>query len=455
MNGGDGEYRPSLKNRHIQMIAFGGAIGVGLFLGSAARLQAAGPGLVLAYAVCGFAVFFVMRALGELVLHRPTAGSFVEYAREFVSPGAAFTAGWMYWLNWAMTGIAEITAAGLYVQYWLPGMPQWLTALIALALVLGINLISVRLFGEMEFWFAMLKVFAIVLFLLVGIALVAVGAGVGPTYHAGVGNLWEHGGFFPKGFGVVLMSLQAVVFAYAACEMVGITAGETANPRKVLPRAINEVIWRIAIFYVGSILLLVMVLPWTAYHSGESPFVTVFAALGVPGAGGFMNLVVLTAALSSCNSGLYSTGRILRSMAAHGEAPRFVGTMNKHHAPQGGILFTGLVYFAGIVLNVVVPSKAFDIATSIASLGVLTTWATLLWCQLRLRAKAERGELERPSFRMPGSPYTNYGTLAFLALIVVLMGLDRDQRVAVYAIPVIVVVLWLGWRAVSSRRSAV
>ncbi|MFI6521613.1 amino acid permease [Spirillospora sp. NPDC050679] len=449
----DEGYRKSLKPRHVQMIAMGGAIGVGLFLGTAQRLHQTGPGLVLAYLAAGIAAFFVMRALGELVLYRPTSGSFVTYAREFIGPWAGFASGWMYWLNWAMTGVAEITAVGIYVHYWAPGFPQWLSALIALAVLLAVNLVSVRLFGELEFWFALLKVVAITVFLVVGLALLVTGAGVG-EHRAGLSNLTDHGGFFPEGWWVVLLSLQAVIFAYAAIEMVGISAGEAQNPRQVLPKAINGVVWRIALFYVGAVFLLVVVLPWTVYRPGESPFVTVFAALGVPAIGGIMNLVVLTAALSSTNSGLYSTGRILRSLSQRGEAPRITGRMSSHHVPYGGILFTSVVYLAGVLLNVVVPHEAFDIATSIASLGVLTTWATLLYAQIRFRRAAQRGEVERPDYRMPGAPYTGWATLAFLALVVCLMAFDEDQRWAVVAIPFLAVALLAGWKAVSRRGGA-
>jgi L-asparagine permease len=449
----DAGYAQSLGNRQVRMIAIGGAIGVGLFLGTGGRLADAGPGLVLSYAVCGVAAFFVMRALGELVLHRPTAGSFVSYAREFLGPWAGFVSGWMYWLNWAMTGVAETTAVGIYVHKWLPQVPQWITALVALVVLLSVNLLSVRLFGELEFWFAVIKVLAIVVFLFVGLALVLTGAGVGHE-HAGIGNLTAHHGFLPHGLPVVLMSLQAVVFAYSGIEMVGIAAGETENPRKVLPSAISSVIWRIGVFYVGSVLLLAMVLPWTAYRADESPFVTVFATLGVPGAGDIMNAVVLTAALSSCNSGLYSTGRVMRALAVKGEAPRFVGRMSARHVPYAGILFTSIVLFLGVALNYLVPKMAFEIATSVASLGVVTVWATLLWCQLRLRAKAERGEMERPSFRMPGTPISNVVTLAFLVVIVILMAFaDEANKIAFWCIPGVAVVLFAGWRIVRHRRA--
>ncbi|WP_245983520.1 amino acid permease [Lentzea flaviverrucosa] len=434
------------------MIAIGGAIGVGLFLGAGGRLATAGPSLILAYAVCGLAAFFVMRALGELVLHRPVSGSFVEYAREFIGPWAGFTSGWMYWVNWAMTGIAEITAVAIYMHKWFPDLPQWITALVALVVLVAINMLSVKLFGELEFWFSVIKVTAIVVFLVVGAGLVIGNADVGGTT-ASVSNTLGHGGLFPAGFGIALMTLQAVIFAYSAIELVGIAAGETKDPEKIMPRAINGVVYRIAIFYVGSVLLLTMLLPWDHYTGTESPFVTVFSALGIPAVGDIMNAVVLTAALSSCNSGLYSTGRILRSLAQKGEAPAITGRMNSRHVPYGGILFTGAAYLAGVVLNYIVPKDAFDIAIAIASLGVVSTWATLIICQMKLRQKALRGEIERPSYRMPGAPYTSWLTLAFLALVIGQMAFSEGQaeRIAFWSIPVLALVLFLGWRFVKSR----
>lgn len=445
-------YTKALTKRQVQMIAIGGAIGVGLFLGAGGRLATAGPSLILAYAVCGLAAFFVMRALGELVLHRPVSGSFVEYAREFIGPWAGFTSGWLYWLNWAMTGIAEITAVAIYMHKWFPDLPQWITALVALAVLIAINMLSVKLFGELEFWFSVIKVTAIVVFLVVGVGLVIGNADIGGTT-ASVSNTLGHGGLFPAGFGIALMTLQAVVFAYSAIELVGIAAGETKDPEKIMPRAINGVVYRIAIFYVGSVLLLTMLLPWDHFTGTESPFVTVFSALGIPAVGDIMNAVVLTAALSSCNSGLYSTGRILRSLAQKGEAPAITGRMNSRHVPYGGILFTGVAYLFGVVLNYMVPKEAFDIAIAVASLGVVSTWATLIICQLRLRKKALAGEIARPSYRMPGAPYTSYGTLAFLALVIGQMAFaGTAEKIAFWSIPVVALILFLGWRFVKSRQ---
>ncbi|MDT7682875.1 MAG: L-asparagine permease, partial [Pseudonocardiales bacterium] len=262
-------YKQTLQSRHVQMIAIGGAIGTGLFLGSASRLHSTGPALLFSYAFVGVIAFFLMRALGELVLHRPTSGAFVSYMREFYGEKWAYVTGWMYWLNWALTGIAELSAVGLYIQYWWPQMPTWATVLIALAVVLAINLMSARAFGEFEFWAAILKVGAIVIFLAIGLVVVIGGFSIG-THKAGFQNLWNNpGGFWPASgdytwYGPILV-MSGVVFAYAAIEMVGVAAGEMANSEKEVPKAVNAVIYRIAIFYCGSILLLVSMLPTTEY----------------------------------------------------------------------------------------------------------------------------------------------------------------------------------------------
>ncbi|MFD8498770.1 amino acid permease [Amycolatopsis sp. NPDC059657] len=445
-------YHKTLGNRQIQMIGIGGAIGVGLFLGAGGRIASTGPSLVLTYAVCGLAAMFVMRALAELVLHRPSAGSFVTYAREFIGPWAGFVAGWMYWFNWAMTGVAEITAVGHYLQKWVPSLPVWVGALLSLVGVLAINLLSVKVFGELEFWFSLIKVLAIVVFLVVGLGLLLTAADIGSA-PASINNLVDHGGFFPNGLAVPLLAFQGVIFAYAAIELVGVAAGEAAEPHKVIPKSVSSVVWRIAIFYVGSVLLLVMLMPWSDYQAGVSPFVSVFSRLGIPAVGDVMNIVVLTAAMSSANSGLYATGRILRALADKREAPRFTGWMSKRRIPVGAILMTCGVWLLGVVLNVVVPKDAFDVATEIASLGTIATWALIMIAQHRLRQRAEAGELERPSFRLPGAPYTTWFTLGFLGLVVVLMGFSGGiARIAFFTIPVVIVALAIGWRMVSRYR---
>ncbi|WP_431981080.1 amino acid permease [Streptomyces qinglanensis] len=450
---GDTGYSKDLKARHINMIAIGGAIGTGLFLGAGGRLASAGPALALAYAVCGLFAFFVVKALGELVLHRPSSGSFVSYAREFLGEKGAYVAGWMYFLNWSTTGIADITAIALYTHYWsfFTDTPQWVLALIALAVVLALNMISVKIFGELEFWFAVIKVAALVVFMAIGIFLVATQHPVGGTT-PGLGQITGHGGLFPSGLMPVVIVMQGVVFAYSCVELVGVTAGETAEPHKVVPKAVNAIMWRVGFFYVGSVLLLTLLLPWDRFSDGESPFVTVLSELGVSGAGDVMNLVVLTAAMSSLNSGLYSTGRILRSMAAAGSAPRFTARMNASHVPYGGILLTAAVCVLGVGLNYLVPGKAFEIVLNIAALGIVSTWCTIMLCHWVFVRRARAGLVERPAFRLPGSPVTEWVTIAFLVGVVVLMWNDPDVgRRTVLLVPVIAAALTAGWFAVRGR----
>ena len=424
----DAGYHKALNNRQLQMIGLGGAIGTGLFLGAGGRLASAGPGLFVVYAICGIFVFLILRALGELVLHRPSSGSFVSYAREFFGEKVAFVAGWMYCLNWAMTGIVDTTAIAHYCHYWraLDTIPQWTLALIALIVVLSMNLISVKLFGELEFWASLIKVLALVTFLVVGTVFL-VGRFKVNGHDTGVAQWDNHGGLLPSGLVALVLVTSGVVFAYAAVELVGIAAGETADPHKIMPRAINSVVLRIAVFYIGSTVLLALLLPHTAYQNHVSPFVTFFSKAGFGGAGTIMNLVVLTAALSSLNAGLYSTGRILRSMAINGSGPKFTAQMSKNGVPYGGILLTAAVGLLGIVLNAVKPSQAFEIVLHIAAVGVVVAWATIVACQLRLYRLARRGAVQRPAFRMPLAPYSGYLTLVFLAGVLVQMLLDKVQ----------------------------
>lgn len=450
---GDDGYSKGLSNRQVQMIAMGGAIGVGLFLGAGGRLAKAGPSLVLAYAICGILAFLLMRALGELVMHRPSSGSFVSYTREFFGDKWAYVVGWMYMLNWMTTGIAEITAVATYVQKWAPHLPQWIPALVALFVVLSINLFSVKAFGEFEFWAALLKVVALVSFIVIGVGMVLFGAQV-QGHTAAVSNLWRFdGGFAPNGLLPMILVMQGVVFAYASIEMVGTAAGEAQNPQEVMPKAIRSVIYRIVFFYIGSVLLLSMLLPYTAYKAGESPFVTVFGSLGYNWVADAMNVVVLTAALSSCNSGLYTTGRVLRSLAAAGEAPKFTLLMSKTHVPYGGILLTASVYFLGVILNYYLPHAAFEIALETAAVGIVWTWGTIFACQIALRRKINQGQLPATSFPMPGAPFTSWLGLAMLAVIVGIMWTDDFNRTVMLWSSLYIVALIIGWFMVKKNKA--
>ena len=433
-----------LKDRHVQLIALGGAIGVGLFLGSGRAISQAGPGLIFAYAAGGIIIFFIMRALGELLLHRPVAGSFATYAEEYVSPFAGFATGWSYWFMWVVTGMAEITAVAIYTTYWWPDMPQWIPALIALGVLYAVNLIAVGLFGELEFWFALIKIVAIVALLIAGPLVMLFNLGpAGET--ATVANLWQHGGFFPTGVLGVVLSLQIVMFAFQGVELIGVTAGEVEDPEKSLPRATNAVVYRILVFYIGALIVIMSVMPWTQLHAGESPFVMVFAAMGVPAAAGIINFVVITAAASSCNGGLFSTGRMLYTLAQFGQAPRAFGKVSATHVPAIAITFSAAVMLIGVVLNYYIPEQVFVYVTSVALVGSLWTWAMIVIAHLGYRRAVERGEAEPVSFRMPGAPFTNWLVVAFLGLVAIFLGIDESTRVAIYVAPIWFALLGLGY----------
>ncbi|BBC17100.1 L-asparagine permease [Mycobacterium leprae Kyoto-2] len=451
--GEEAGYHKGLKPRQLQMIGIGGAIGTGLFLGAGGRLAKAGPGLFLVYAVCGVFVFLILRALGELVLHRPSSGSFVSYAREFFGEKAAYVVGWLYFLHWAMTAIVDTTAIATYLHRWtiFTALPQWTLALLALAVVLVMNLISVEWFGELEFWAALIKVCALMAFLVVGTIFLG-GRYPVDGHNTGL-SLWtSHGGLFPTGVAPLIVVSSGVMFAYAAVELVGTAAGETVEPKKIMPRAINSVIARIAIFYVGSVILLALLLPYSAFKASESPFVTFFSKVGFYGAGDLMNIVVLTAALSSLNAGLYATGRVMHSIAINGSGPKFTARMSKNGVPYGGILLAAVICLCGVALNGFNPGQAFEIVLSVAALGIIAGWGTIVLCQLRLHKMAKAGIMRRPRFRMPLAPYSGYLTLAFLFAVLVVMAFDKPIGTwTVASLIVIVPALIAGWYSIRKR----
>ena len=439
-----------LRSRHIQLIAIGGTIGVGLFLGSARAIHNAGPALVLAYALGGIAIFFIMRALGELLTYRPVAGSFATYADEFCGPFAGFVTGWSYWFAWIATAMAELTAIGVYVRWWLPAVPQWLPALVALLALYGSNLLAVRMFGELEFWFALIKVVTIVALIVSGVVVIVfhvgdLGAG------ASFSNLWSHGGFLPYGVGGMLLTMQIVMFAYVGVELIGVTAGEAEDPKVVLPRATNGIILRILIFYIGALIVIMALVPWNELSPSVSPFVFVFEKLRVPAAAGLINLVVITAASSSCNSGLFSTGRMLWSLAQRGHGPRPFARLSPRHVPAAGIHASAAVMLLGVALNYMVPERVFIWVTSVALVGTFWTWGIILVSHLNYRRAVLAGRVPAAPFRMPGAPFANWAVLAFLVAVSALLWRDPDNRVALYVAPVWFGLLTIGYLASKSR----
>ncbi|MFF9867826.1 amino acid permease [Streptomyces sp. NPDC013953] len=446
----DGEgYQRGLGARQIQMIAIGGAIGTGLFLGAGKAISKAGPSLILAYAIAGLVIFFIMRALGELLMYRPVSGSFSEYAREFVGPFAGFVTGWTYWLFWVVTGITEVTAAATYMTYWWD-IAQWVSALVFTIVLYGANLISVKLFGELEFWFSMVKVTAIIGMILICAGILTLGfSDAGDT--ASVTHLWADGGFFPKGIGGTVMTLQIVMFAFLAVELVGVTAGESKDPEKTLPKAINTVPWRIAVFYVGALIMILSVVPWTHFQPGVSPFVAAFEQMGLGVGAAIVNFVVLTAALSSCNSGMYSTGRMLRDLALNGQGPALFTRLTKSGTPLIGTTFSAGLMLVGVWINYQWPGDAFEKVVSFATISGMWAWIMILVSQIRYRARADRGELPQSSFRAPGAPYTSWFALLFILGVIVMMGVDEEARVSLYCAPLWALILGVSYLVLKAR----
>jgi AAT family amino acid transporter/D-serine/D-alanine/glycine transporter len=434
----EGALTRSLKSRHIQLIALGGTIGVGLFLGSAGAIHKAGPGLLLSYAIGGVAIFFIMRALGELLTYRPVAGSFASYAEEFVGPFAGFVTGWSYWFMWVVTAMAELTAIGIYVHFWLPDVPQWLPGLCALAILYGTNTLAVRIYGELEFWFALLKVITIVALILAGLAVIFFKLGaLGPT--ASFSNLWSHHGFMPFGLLGVLLTLQIVMFAYQGVELIGVTAGEAENPEVVLPRATNSIIFRILIFYIGALVIIMSLIPWDQLDPNMSPFVLMFDKMGIPGAANIINVVVITAAASSCNGGIFSTGRMLYALALNGQAPKAFGRLSKRHVPAVGVHASAAVMLIGVILNYMVPKEVFTWVTSISLIGTLWTWIIIMYSHSKYRQAVQEGRVRAVSYKMPAWPFANWAVIIFLLIVAAMFALDADTRVALYVAP-----FWFG-----------
>jgi AAT family amino acid transporter len=428
-----------LEERHIQLIALGGAIGVGLFLGSANAIKTAGPALLLVYILSGIIMFYIMRALGELAVAYPVSGSFSAYANEFIGPLTGYLTGWTYWFMWIVTCMAEITAVGVYVKFWIPSIPQWIPALCALVIMTLVNLIAVKAYGEFEFWFALIKVVTIIAMIILGGAMIVFGLGNGGK-PIGISNLWSHGGFFPKGALGPIMSVVMVMFAYLGIELIGVTAGEAKNPEKTIPSAINKVFWRILIFYVGALFVIMCLYPWNELGTIGSPFVLTFSKLGIGSAAGIINFVVLTAALSSCNSGIFSTGRMLYNLSLQGKGPKMFGKLSsKTHVPVNAIVVSAMFLLIGVVLNYIAPGKVFTYVTSVATFGAIWVWGIILVVQMKFRKTLTPEQVKELKYPMKGYPYVNWISLAFLAFVIVVMLFNHDTLIALSIAPI-----WFG-----------
>ena len=436
------ELKRGLKNRHIQLIALGGAIGTGLFLGIAQTIRMAGPSVLLGYALAGVVAFFIMRQLGEMVVDEPVAGSFSHFANKYCGPFAGFLSGWNYWVLYILVSMAELSAVGIYVHYWWPAIPTWVSALTFFVIINAINLTSVKSYGEMEFWFSIVKVLAIIGMILFGGYLLISGA-AGPE--ASVANLWQHGGFFPHGVSGLVMAMAVIMFSFGGLELVGITAAEADNPSKSIPRATNQVIYRILIFYVGALGVLLSLYPWEKVVTGGSPFVLIFHAMNSNLVAHVLNIVVLTAALSVYNSGVYCNSRMLYGLAKQGNAPQALLKVNRRGIPVVALGASALATAACVVINYFMPGKAFELLMGLVVSALIINWAMISIIHLKFRHD-KRKAAEPTSFRSLGYPLTNWLCLAFLTGVLVIMYLTPDLRISVYLIPVWLAVLGVAYR---------
>ena len=424
--------RRNLTNRHIQLIAIGGAIGTGLFMGSGKTISLAGPSIIFVYMIIGFMLFFVMRAMGELLLSNLEYKSFSDFAADLLGPWAGYFTGWTYWFCWVVTGMADVVAITAYAQFWFPGLSDWVASLAVILLLLGLNLATVKMFGEMEFWFAMIKVTTIIVMIVIGLGVIFFGFGNGGQ-SIGFSNLTEHGGFFAGGWKGFLTALCIVVASYQGVELIGITAGEAKNPQVTLRSAVGKVLWRILIFYVGAIFVIVTIFPWNEIGSNGSPFVLTFAKIGITAAAGIINFVVLTAALSGCNSGMYSCGRMLYALAKNRQLPAAMAKVSRHGVPVAGVAVSIAILLIGSCLNYIIPNpqRVFVYVYSASVLPGMVPWFVILISQLRFR-RAHKAAIASHPFRSILFPWANYVTMAFLICVLIGMYFNEDTRMSLF-----------------------
>ncbi|WP_218088809.1 amino acid permease, partial [Staphylococcus epidermidis] len=424
-----------LNNRHIQLIAIGGAIGTGLFLGSGQTISLTGPSLLFTYMLIGIVLFAFMRALGELLLSNSKFNSFVDIANEYLGPFGGFVIGWTYWVCWIVSSMSDLTAMGQYFAYWYPQVPHWLTVLFIVLLLISFNLLGARLFGELEFWFSIIKVVTIITMVIVGLVLIFLSFKT-EYGHASFGNLIHHGGMFPHGAAGFLMSFQIAVYSFIGIELIGVTAGETKNPEKTIPKAINNVPIRILLFYIGGLLVIMSVIPWFKVDPDSSPFVKLFTLIGVPFAAGIVNFVVLTAAASATNSGIYSNSRILFGLAKQGLGPKVLTKTNSNGVPYLSMLVSSITLLIAALLNFIFPDaiKLFIYVTTLSTVLFLVVWGMIIVSYIAY-VKKNPEQHQSSAFKLWGGKIIAYIVLSFFIFIFILLFFSKDTRVAIFISP--------------------
>ncbi|MCP1714043.1 D-serine/D-alanine/glycine transporter [Kerstersia gyiorum] len=450
-----GHLARNLSNRHLQLIAIGGAIGTGLFMGSGKTISLAGPSILLVYAIIGIMLFFVMRALGEVLLSNLEYRSFADFAGDLLGPWAKYFTGWTYWLCWIVTGVADVVAVAGYVAFWFPELPIWIPALGLIVVLLVLNLPSVRNFGEIEFWFALIKIIAISALIITGMIMLLNHFQLPDGTPARVSNLWEHGGFFPNGFGGFVAGFQIAVFAFVGIELVGTAAAETENPRRNLPKAINSIPIRIVLFYLGALFVIMTVTPWDKISPDNSPFMAMFSLAGLAIAAHVVNFVVLTSAASSANSGIYSTSRMIFGLASSGDAPTSLSRLNRRRVPVNALFFSCIFLLSGVVLLYAGQSvmEAFTLMTTISALLFIFVWSIILASYIQYRRK--RAALHAASsFKMPGGIPAAILVYAFFAFVLWALAQKPDTAIALVYTPLWFVFLGISYIFVRRRKQA-
>ena len=440
-----------LKNRHVQLIALGGAIGTGLFLGTASTIKMAGPAVILSYALGGFVAFLIMRQLGEMMAQEPVAGSFSNLAHTYWGDFPGLLSGWNYWMLYVLVGMSELTAVGVYVKFWFPGIENWQTIIVFFLLINLINLSAVKVFGELEFWFASIKVVAIIGMIVLGSYILLVAP---PGSQSSFSNLWNYGGFFAQGGYGVFISLAVVMFSFGGLELVGIAAAETDDPSTTIPKAVNQVIYRILIFYVGALVVLLSLYPWSqlgtvakdapwAEAMAASPFVQIFENIGIPFAANLLNLVILTAALSVYNSGVYCNSRMLYGLALQGNAPRVFRTVNARGVPVASLGLSSAATLLCVGLNYIMPQEALGLLMALVVAALVLNWAMISMTHIKFR-RAKEALGEKLIFKSLWFPLADYFCLLFMGLILFILCLI-GMGAAVALAPIWIFVVAVGY----------
>lgn len=445
----------SLSARHIQMIALGGTIGVGLFMGASSTIRWTGPSVMVAYAVAGFFLYLIMRALGEMLYLDPSTGSFANYASEYIHPVAGYLTAWSNIFQFIVVGISEVIAVGEYMNYWWPDLPQIIPGIVVILFLMFANLVSVKAFGELEFWFSTIKVVTIILMIIAGLGIILFGFG-NHGEAIGISNLWKNGGFFTGGVKGFFFALSIVVASYQGIELIGMTAGEAKDPQKTIVDAVQSTIGRILIFYIGAIFIIVSIYPWNQLSELGSPFVQTFSKIGITFAAGLINFVVITAALSGCNSGIFSASRMVYTLAINGKMSKKFLKLTRHGVPFYPVVAISFGILIGLILNYLLPfvySQSQDLFVFVYSSSILpgmVPWIVILISQIKFRKKHPIEMLEHP-FKMPLSPYTNYLSLAFLAVVLVFMFINPETRISLI-IGLIFLIYMTGYYFVRERK---